>query len=410
MARHSSGRRVVAASVPTASAPAPSALAAEYQPGYDGLSGGAQGLRALRIDYDQDYDYDQGAVGFDEARDKASRQHPIHEKTQSFHFPDAPHSRRPSNRNLHDPPVSWYLLVAQAPHATPSQEMKSMKHAVILNWVFAIAVVPAVVGAYDLESAYRSRGGYDYHKAASSRDGVYDINAARAERGAFEGVKPGTAGVATNALPAVSESSLDWYRAAAARGRAEAQFCLGAIYEEGRLVPQDLSQAVAWYRQAAAQGNADAWIALAGLHDIGKGVPRNPAEADAAWRKAAELGNVAAQYMHAERCYQRKTPDLVQAAMWYRRAAESGSIPAQYRMGEMMFKGEAGPQNYAEALKWYGLAASTGFADAQYALGLMYDKGLGVARDAAKARDFYAKAAAQGHGTAKAALGEAGLE
>ena len=44
---HSSGRRVVAASVPTASALAPSALAAEYQPGYDGLPGGAQGLRAL---------------------------------------------------------------------------------------------------------------------------------------------------------------------------------------------------------------------------------------------------------------------------------------------------------------------------------------------------------------------------
>ena len=43
---HSSGRRVVAASVPTASAPAPLALAAECQPGYDGLPGGAQGLRA----------------------------------------------------------------------------------------------------------------------------------------------------------------------------------------------------------------------------------------------------------------------------------------------------------------------------------------------------------------------------
>ena len=39
--------------------------AAKYQPGYDGLPGGAQGLRALRIDCDQDF------VGFDEARDKA---------------------------------------------------------------------------------------------------------------------------------------------------------------------------------------------------------------------------------------------------------------------------------------------------------------------------------------------------
>ena len=45
-------------------------VAAEYQPGYDGLPGGAQGLRAFRIDYDQDYDYDQDCVGFDEARDK----------------------------------------------------------------------------------------------------------------------------------------------------------------------------------------------------------------------------------------------------------------------------------------------------------------------------------------------------
>ena len=51
---HSSGRRVVAASVPGASA-----LAAEYQPGYDGLPGGAQGLRALRIDHDWDYDFVQ---------------------------------------------------------------------------------------------------------------------------------------------------------------------------------------------------------------------------------------------------------------------------------------------------------------------------------------------------------------
>jgi len=39
--------------------------AAKYQPGYDGLPGGAQSLRALRIDYDQDF------FGFDEDRAKA---------------------------------------------------------------------------------------------------------------------------------------------------------------------------------------------------------------------------------------------------------------------------------------------------------------------------------------------------
>ena len=42
---------------------------AKYHPGYDGVPGGAQGLRALRIDYDQNYDQD--FVGFDDARDEA---------------------------------------------------------------------------------------------------------------------------------------------------------------------------------------------------------------------------------------------------------------------------------------------------------------------------------------------------
>ena len=60
--------------------------AAEYQPGYDGLPGGAQGLRALRMDYDQDYDDDQDFVGFDEAIMR--RQHPTPEKQQPCHFHD----------------------------------------------------------------------------------------------------------------------------------------------------------------------------------------------------------------------------------------------------------------------------------------------------------------------------------
>ena len=45
-------------------------LSVNGQPGYDGLPGGAQGLRALHIDYDQDYDSDQDCVGFDAVRDK----------------------------------------------------------------------------------------------------------------------------------------------------------------------------------------------------------------------------------------------------------------------------------------------------------------------------------------------------
>jgi TPR repeat protein len=50
--------------------------------------------------------------------------------------------------------------------------------------------------------------------------------------------------------------SVSWYRQAAIRGNAAAQFRLGLFYFEGRGVPQDDSRAVGWYRAAAEQGLA----------------------------------------------------------------------------------------------------------------------------------------------------------
>src|SRR5206468_12564578 len=49
-----------------------------------------------------------------------------------------------------------------------------------------------------------------------------------------------------------------WYHAAAEQGFALAQYSLGYMYERGLGVPQDNVQAHLWYNLAAAQGNADA--------------------------------------------------------------------------------------------------------------------------------------------------------
>jgi hypothetical protein len=58
-----------------------------------------------------------------------------------------------------------------------------------------------------------------------------------------------------------------WYRKAADRGYAQAQYLLGGMYEEGRDVLRDLDQAIELYRLAAAQGRESAVHALRRLGD-----------------------------------------------------------------------------------------------------------------------------------------------
>lgn len=49
-------------------------------------------------------------------------------------------------------------------------------------------------------------------------------------------------------------TALKEFRSAAKEGSAEAQYFLGAMYNDGNGVPQDGAEAVKWYRKAAEQG------------------------------------------------------------------------------------------------------------------------------------------------------------
>ena len=55
-------------------------------------------------------------------------------------------------------------------------------------------------------------------------------------------------------------AALREWRPLAEQGDTDAQFLLGAMYNEGKGVPQDYAQAVKWYRKAAEQGNASAQL------------------------------------------------------------------------------------------------------------------------------------------------------
>ena len=65
----------------------------------------------------------------------------------------------------------------------------------------------------------------------------------------------------------------------AEQGVAAAQSYLGFMFETGRGVPQNYTEAAMWYRRAAEQGDSLAQYSLGLLYDKGFGVPRDVIEA-----------------------------------------------------------------------------------------------------------------------------------
>jgi hypothetical protein len=151
------------------------------------------------------------------------------------------------------------------------------------------------------------------------------------------------------------------WRPLAEQGDAFLQSMLGAMYGEGKGVPQDDAEAVKWHRLAAEQGFALGQLNLGLMYDTGKGVPQ----------------------------------DYAEALKWYRLAAEQGLAQAQFNLGIMYGEGKGVPQDYAEALKWYRLAAEQGYANAQYILGLSYFIGKGMPQDFVQAHMWVNLAAAR---------------
>ena len=82
-----------------------------------------------------------------------------------------------------------------------------------------------------------------------------------------------------------------------------------------------------------------------------------------------------------------------------------GSPEKQFVLGNVYYKGEGAPQDYAEAARWYRLAADQGLAESQHMLGVMYDRGDGMPQDFSKAIKWYREAAEQGFAPAQYDLG-----
>jgi TPR repeat protein/chromosome segregation ATPase len=165
----------------------------------------------------------------------------------------------------------------------------------------------------------------------------------------------------TGGLPRDHAEALQWFRAAAEKGYAPAQYNLGVAYEQGRGVAADERQAFKYYLMSAEQGYAPGQFNVGNMYSAGRGVGQ----------------------------------DYFEANLWLKQAADGGIAEAQFNLGLAYELGRGLKKDEAQAARWYRVAADRGYAPAQFNLALLLEEGRGVAKDPVAAAARYRAAAEQ---------------
>lgn len=168
---------------------------------------------------------------------------------------------------------------------------------------------------------------------------------------------------------------------------AETNFLTGKKYYDGDGVERNYSTAVTYFRAAAEKGHAKAQYNLGICYYKGHGVDPNITEAVRYFRLAAEQNDVYAQYMLGFCLY--ITKNCAEAIQWYIRAANNGLMEAQYALGYYYYNGEGVEQDYNKAVHYFKLAADQGNGPAQYMSGLCYYNGTGVPKNYIEAVRYF---------------------
>ena len=115
------------------------------------------------------------------------------------------------------------------------------------------------------------------------------------------------------------------FKVLAERGKSEAQYYLGIMYEYGRGVPEDDTEAVKWYRKAAEQGNRFAQLSLGIMYDFGTGVPQDYVMAHMWLNLAAAQGSSGARTVRDKLAQQMTSAQIAEAQRLARESKPKGN-------------------------------------------------------------------------------------
>jgi TPR repeat protein len=183
-------------------------------------------------------------------------------------------------------------------------------------------------------------------------------------------------------------------------GDEEAQMAVANAYATGEGVKKSPIQAARWYRLAAQRGNAEAQFRLARIVHVGaRGLDRNPELAAQLYEAAARQGHHEAEYWagYVYETGEGVEKDAAKAIDYYRKAADAGEASAQNNLGLIYLNGKDVARDLTEAFRLFKEAAAKDDPWAQNNLGGMYEMGWGIAADRAEAVRLYRLAAARGN-------------
>lgn len=197
------------------------------------------------------------------------------------------------------------------------------------------------------------------------------------------------------------------FEAAAAAGKAEAQFGLGYLLQAGLGTEASLPKAKEAYAKAVAAGIPAAKNNL-GLLQLGSG--DDPKKAVELIEEVANSGYTPAQVTLAQLSLDgapaagiRKDPD--NARVWFDRAEAAGDPDAAYALGMMYENGVGAPADQAASVKYLEKAAAKDHTPSMIHLGNRLATGRGVAPDAKRGVELLEKALALGEMQARLTLG-----
>lgn len=150
------------------------------------------------------------------------------------------------------------------------------------------------------------------------------------------------------------KTAISLLRPLAEKGYPDAQALLGAMYAQGRGVPQDPAKAIKWFRKGIEQNNHWAQHNLGYMYSQGHGVPKN----------------------------------YFEAAKWFRKAANQGNADSQSNLGAMYLTGSGVPQDFELSYIWLSVAAANG---AKFALETRNIVVMNLTKDQLKKADSMSK-------------------
>ena len=139
-------------------------------------------------------------------------------------------------------------------------------------------------------------------------------------------------------VPQNYTEAMEWYLRAAEQHYAQAEYAIGLLFEHGRGVASDPSKAANWYQRAVQQGDTWAMNNLAMLYSYGKGVTANEQRANELYLQAANLGHFQAQYNVAARYASGRgfEVDLISSYFWFERSKLGANGLNQERANKML--------------------------------------------------------------------------